>query len=188
MNQPKLRTAFFNNAFNGYVNGIKEEAIEASPIGSVTMFAGQTAPHSWLICNGSEVSQTTYDYLYEVIGNSYGEASEGYFRLPDLRGRVVVGVNPSVIGEGDISIRNLTDTAGEENHQLSVSEMPSHDHNVSGHGLINYNGLNTAGVGLDTTVNEPNLFATPINMTSVGSNNAHNNMQPFIVLNYIIRY
>lgn len=182
------RTAFFNTTFNNYVNNIKEEANEASPVGSVKMFAGQTAPRSWLICNGSEVSQSTYKDLYEVIGIFYGEASEGYFRLPDLRGRVAVGVNPEVIGEGDMSIRTLGDMDGEENHQLSISEMPEHNHNVTGYGLINYSGANTAGAGLDSTVGEPNLFTTPVNMPNRGSNQAHNNMQPYTVLNYIIRY
>jgi len=127
--------------------------------------------------------------LYNAIGYTYG-GSGNNFNVPDIRGRVAVGTGT---GAG-LSTRNLGNKGGEETHILSSDEMPSHTHtsNATGGsiGLIRSTGNNTAGSGLDSTANEPDLYASlpALTINSTGGSIAHNNMQPFIVFNYLIKY
>ena len=90
------------------------------------MYAGSVAPSGFLMCDGSAVSRSTYSDLFEAIGTTYG-AGDGSttFGLPDLSGRVVIGVS---------STHALSSTGGEENHTLLSSEMPEHSHEVPQHG------------------------------------------------------
>lgn len=120
-----------------------------TPIGTVQMFAGATTPveRGWLLCNGQEVSKTTYAKLYAVVGDSYttGNETEGNFRLPDFRGRVPVGVNSTyTLGRKDGEATHTLTPAetATKNHShtyakassptggtaISVAQMPSHNH------------------------------------------------------------
>ena len=156
-----------------------------SPTGGIMEFAGSTAPTGWLMCDGSAVSRTTYADLYAVIGTTYGTGDGSTtFNLPDLKGKVPVGYNSS-----DTSFDALGETGGEKTHQLSVSEMPSHTHEALyqvtggyGDGGGSYNGkpMLRGNVTSASTV----LWSTQ----SRGSSGYHNNLQPYIVLNYIIKY
>lgn len=99
---------------------------ESTPSGIIQQFGGSTAPSGYLICDGSAVSRTTYSSLFAAIGTSYG-AGDGSttFNLPDLRQRVPVGKHSS----GTFSM--LGSTGGAENTTLSVSNLPSHAHDVN---------------------------------------------------------
>ena len=101
---------------------IKETGV---PIGSVTPFAGQSAPSGWLLCNGAAVSRTTYAALYAIIGTTYGSGNgSSTFNLPDMQGRFLLGVN---------SDHARGTKGGEESHILTVDEMPSHTHTQNAH-------------------------------------------------------
>lgn len=90
------------------------------------MYAGSTAPSGFLICDGSAVSRTIYADLYSEIGTTYGSGDgSSTFNLPDLTGRVIVGVSLN---------HSLGDTGGEETHALLISEIPSHNHSIQSHG------------------------------------------------------
>lgn len=99
------------------------------PAGAIAAYAGANAPDGWLLCDGSNVSRKSYPLLFAAIGTAYG-AGDGSttFGLPDLRGRVPMGISSS---------HALASKGGEETHKLTVSEMPSHKHgtNIS---IINY--------------------------------------------------
>jgi microcystin-dependent protein len=118
------RTAIFYTDFINQYNNLRTNTI-STPTGAIIQFAGQTSPTGWLLCDGSEVLKSTYGDLYEVIGDVYGEAcSSDKFVLPNLSGRVIVGS-----GSADgLSCRNLAAVGGEERHELSVCELPSHTH------------------------------------------------------------
>ena len=97
--------------------------------GSIVMFAGNSAPNGWLICDGSAVSRSSYSKLFGIIGTTYG-AGDGSttFNLPDLKGRLLVGTSPDI---------TLNSAGGEEVHSLSVDEIPAHSHTVASHGHTN---------------------------------------------------
>jgi microcystin-dependent protein len=191
-------------------------------------FAGSVAPEGYLLCDGSAVSRTDYADLFAAIGTVYG-AGDGSttFNVPDLSGRVVLGVSQSHV---------LGSTGGEATHTLTEQEMPAHSHTVPSHGHANditattpvlshtvtqaefkYNSPNrftSAGTG----VNNQNCYNGTVSATAsksadlvvadhdgeactvsgsisdcsafdteqTGTNTAHNNMQPYSAMQYII--
>lgn len=177
-------------SYRGYVN---ISAIQ--PIGTVSPFIGDTVsvPKNWLLCDGSYASIDTYPELYRLIGSIYGPVLDGRFKLPDFRGRTLVGA-----GSGNqLTPRFIGELGGAEKHQLSLNEMPAHSHKPS---------IGTdSGVdfwwGSDDRIGTPNFdydgaggskpndgFIAPSTKTdTVGGNSPHNNMPPYSVANWIIR-
>lgn len=96
------------------------------PAGTVSAFAGASAPGGWLLCNGAAVSRTTYDALFAVVGTTYG-AGDGSttFNLPNLKGRVPVGLDAS-----QVEFDALGEIGGEKMHTLTTAEMPVHGHGI----------------------------------------------------------
>ena len=163
------------------------------PSGTVVAFAGATPPTGWLVCDGSAVSRTAYPSLFSAIGVIWGVGdSVSTFNLPDLRGRTAIGA-----GQGTgLSSRTVGQTLGEENHMLSINEMPSHNHGVNdpghNHGLYfgtpgggDNNFAENFGVGLTNT--QTQSAVTGITIQNNGGGAAHNNMQPSAVVSYIIK-
>ena len=155
------------------------------PIGVMMPFAGSEAPDGWLLCYGQEVSREEYAILFGVIGNTYGDGDGSTtFALPDLRGRTTIGLDKMGGNSADRVVNAVADTlgggSGEEMHQLTVDEMPSHNHSISG-------ATNTSGSPMNIT-----MMAIGINQTKstneTGGNQLHNNMPPYLAINYIIKY
>jgi microcystin-dependent protein len=160
------------------------------PVGAVVAYGSSTAPKGWLSCLGQEVYRGDYPDLFAVIGTTYGVGNgTTTFNLPNLSGRVVVGQGS---GSG-LTSRSMGATGGAETHTLTTGEIPSHSHTSNatggGLGLMTADGNNTA-VGVDASAVEPNVYAAPValSINDAGGGGAHNNMQPFAVLNYIIRF
>ena len=97
--------------------------------GEMRMFAGQSAPTEWLMCDGAAVSRTTYSALFAVIGITYG-AGDGSttFNVPDLRGRSPLGAGLSTASGVQ---RSVGETGGADSHVMQSSELPSHSHSFS---------------------------------------------------------
>jgi len=160
------------------LSGIEANATNTSesPIATVVAFAGASAPTGWLICDGSLVSTTTYADLFAVIGYTYG-GTGATFQLPDMRGRTTIGVGT---GAG-LTARSLADTGGTETHQLTEAEMPSHTHTVD------VGGGSGGGAPATRTNNDLAGSVGTVNTGSTGGDGAHENMQPYIALNFIIK-
>ena len=165
--------------------GSERELQAGSPTGSVIAFAGTAAPTDWLLCYGQAVSRTTYAALFAVISTTYGVGDgSSTFNLPDLRGRVVAGqddmggssANRLTDQSGGVDGDVLGDTGGAETHTLVVGELAAHTHDGSPN---NFTG-NQAGGGL-------NAAGGTASSGSTGGDGPHNNVQPTIILNYIIK-
>ena len=101
---------------------IADLSVGSVPVGSVSAYAGNdTEPAGYFLCDGSEKSQTDYAALYAVIGDDYGSASSGNFKLPDLAGKVIASVDGS---------NALASAAGAESVSLVAANLPSHTHTV----------------------------------------------------------
>lgn len=164
-----------------------------SPIGSINIYAGDADPNAnWFIADGRNISRATYSDLFDLIGETYG-AGDGSttFGLPNLQGKVPVGLD-----SGQSEFDALAETGGEKTHTLTVNEMPSHQHTAGSisqgsYGLIRRSVVGetktTASVDSSGAGTEPDVVTTPGPIPAQGGSQAHNNLQPYIVLNYIIR-
>lgn len=150
-------------------------------IGEIKVWPTAVAPTGFLLLDGSLKDRAgIYNKLFLVIGLSFntgGEASDK-FRLPDLRGRVVVGVDGAANRVTGTSDGNLGNAAGEEFHELDGSEMPTNVPRTSGVILS----------GPKATGGTENVPISPDGSWTGGSGIGHSSMQPYLVLNYIIRY
>jgi microcystin-dependent protein len=99
------------------------------PSGVINMWATTTAPTSWLLCDGTAVSRTTYAALFAVISTTYGVGDNSTtFNLPNLKGRVPVGRDSA-----DSSFDTMGETGGAKTHTLNTAEMPIHSHFQDSH-------------------------------------------------------
>lgn len=163
---------------------------DGTPAGSVIAYAGSTAPSGWLLLFGQNISRTTYAALFSVIGTTYG-AGDGSttFTLPDLRGRAVAGKD-DMGGTSANRLTGLTDgvdgdvlggTGGLQSTTLTEAQLPAHTHTYTS---TNMGGAGSAsGVAFNTTGNS----TTSRSVNTTGSGSAHNNVQPTLILNYIIK-
>lgn len=178
------------------------------PLGAGFDYWASTAPNSsFAFPYGQAISRTTYASLFALIGTTYGggDGSTTY-NLPDLRGRISVpadNMGGSQAGRiNNVLGNNLGYAAGEQTHLLTISEIPSHIHsatvndpghthpanNISGfYGGGNYGPATNGGsfeqplsLGSATT-------GISVSISSVGGSSSHNNVQPSIVCNYIMR-
>lgn len=177
-----------------YVGGVPIGQM-TPPVGSVLPFAGGSAPSGWLLCDGSEISRSTYSTLFGVINTAYG-AGDGSstFNIPNLKGRLPVGKDAAQ-AEFDV----MGETGGEKAHTLSTNEMPSHRHRLGvdttngyvGAAAIVWNSvvLGTAGGFVPGTGSDrnPTAYRDANVMENTGGGAAHNNLQPYVVMNYIIK-
>lgn len=103
------------------------EQIDPTPVGTIVAYAGEKIPAGYLLADGSSVTKIKYPDLYDVLGNSYGEAANSKaFVLPNLSGRLIVGMDAN---DNDFAYMN---TGGEKTHPLTVDELPAHTHTFTG--------------------------------------------------------
>lgn len=140
------------------------------------------APKGWALCNGQLLPINQNQALFSLLGTTYGGNGQTTFALPNLRGQV-----PTHMGQG----HTLGEQAGSTSVTLNQSQMPQHLHlmqasSQSGNQLTAANGV-LANVAAKI-YNDPNSLTTlaPNSVSNVGGSQPHNNMMPYLVLNFII--
>jgi len=159
------------------------------PAGTIIMSAATTEPGGWFDCNGRSLVKgaigSVYYDLFLAIGYTYG-GSGANFNVPDMRGRIGVG-----LGQGaGLSNRPLADISGSETHTLTVAEIPAHRHDLTRRKNDDAGAFDTGSAhssessAATTDRGNDGSFST----ASTGDGLAHNNMQPYMVLRYLIKY
>ena len=196
---------------NDTADGIAFSSVTGSgtlmPVGSMLIWTNTTVPNGWLLCDGSAVSRTTYKQLFDSIGTTYGSGNGSTtFNLPNLKGRFPIGKNGS-----DSDFNMLGETGGSKTHTLTQSEIASHSHSIDhDHGSVT-SGTSSISLGYSEDkrimsyvpdgsqynvvedVNETYNHTHSVNLPnysgssgSSGSGGAHNNMPPFMAVDFII--
>lgn len=164
-------------------------------LGEIRVFAGNFPPMGYAFCAGQLVSIAQNDALYALIGTTYGGDGVNTFGLPDLRGRTPLGQ-----GQGPgLTNRVIGEKAGTESVTLSVPQMPAHQHaivattangttSLPANNFLAANGNNDALFYIDTLTAPGEVSATlpADSITVAGGSQPHNNLMPFLTVNYII--
>jgi microcystin-dependent protein len=158
-------------------------------VGEIRVFAGNYAPRGWLSCDGATLQIPMYQALFAVIGVQYGGDGVRTFQLPDLRARVAMGM-----GAGpNLTARVMGRSGGEASVTLLASEMPNHTHTPNCQSLTNQ----TTPAGAVWASTPPRSGAkmyadavdtpmSPLAASPSGGDQPHNNLQPYLALNFII--
>ena len=185
----KSDTVTFENVAGTTSTSIAIESIV--PVGCIQMYAGAVAPSGWKLCDGSAISRTTYSALFTVLSTTFGVGdNSSTFNLPDLRGRSAIGTGTGIGGQitvgtgaptggSALTARTLGQWTGEETHILGSTEESASmivDRGTTAH-------IST-GLNFIIPDNTDDWKAGP----NVNGGNAHNNIQPCLVLNFIIKF
>lgn len=173
-----------DKALEGYTPSGGGSGGDTLPIGAILPFSSDTIPNGWLLCDGSSFSTTSYPELFDVIGTTYGYDDDRNPKLPDLRGRVAVGKKDAASAD-DTEFSSLGKTGGEKEHTLTINEMPSHNHLRDIENKIVNNG--SGGAWSPSLKGTGNMTDENNSTRNTGGGQAHNNLQPYIVTNYIIK-
>jgi microcystin-dependent protein len=152
--------------------------------GEIRMFAGNFAPEGWMLCQGQILPISEFETLFNLIGTTYGGDGQSTFALPDLQGRIPIHMGGSHV---------LAERAGSETVTLTASQMPAHSHPLS----ASMNAASSASTPADATANTgaTSLYAPPAagvldaTMSSSGvdgGSQPHDNMAPYLCVNFII--
>lgn len=185
------------------------------PVGSLVDYAGTGDPTSWMLCDGRAISRTTYAALFTAISTTYGAGNGSTtFNIPDLRGRTTVGPDNMGTAQGDAARLDALDTRGAvggvQKHTLTAAEsgLPAHNHGGStgttsppDHTHITSGIQNGSDIQAGTGYTEggdnsngvnggPGVLAhshTIPSQSAASASQSHQNMQPYQVVNKIIR-
>jgi microcystin-dependent protein len=161
-------------------------------VGEVRLFCGNFAPNGWAFCNGQLLPIAQNTALFSLLGTNYGGDGHSTFALPNLQGAFPMHAGASA-GPG-LSPRSTGQTGGSETVTLTTAQLPAH-----GHAMEAVPGASTgtpgAAVSLAPTSNGSPLYrapdstylnTAPSDLGASGGSGAHNNLPPFLALNFII--
>jgi microcystin-dependent protein len=151
-------------------------------IGEIRLVGFNFAPVGWALCDGQTIPISQNETLYNLIGTTYGGDGVQTFNLPDLRGRVPVDMGSSTI---------IGQRAGSEEVTLQTSNLPPHSHPLVGStGMAN---STTVANNVQATTQSINIYTSPKSVvattsgtTLAGQSLPHANLQPFLVVNFIL--
>ena len=151
-------------------------------VGEIRPWPGNFAPAGWMFCQGQLLPISEYETLFYLIGTTYGGDGQSTFALPDLRGRVPIHQASGYV---------LGQVGGSEAVTLTTAQIPGHNHmaqaQTGGGAASSPAGGFWATSDLDQfSTAAPDLSLNPGAIAPSGGNGAHNNMMPFLTLNFII--
>jgi len=179
-------------------------AVPINPVGVLMPYAGVSAPVGWLLCDGSEVRISDYSELFAVIGYAFGAAptvTSGFFKVPDMRGRLPLGMDSMGGTSADIVTAGYADdigsTGGAETQAIDISNLPEHKHDMRGDSGDQYYALrdisgtpsDSDAIIYDAPTATGNGQALPSSggiQTTGSLGDALNIMNPTLTLSYII--
>jgi microcystin-dependent protein len=152
-------------------------------MGEVKIVAFNFAPQGWAFCNGSLLPINQNQALFSLLGTMYGGNGSTNFALPDLRGRIPMHWGQSINSPGE--------RGGEQAHTVTIAEMPTHAHVLEG----TQSAATTVSASNALLANGTvNIYADPASLVAIapesvspkGGSQAHNNMSPYLTLNFVI--
>jgi microcystin-dependent protein len=159
-------------------------------VAEIRIFPFNFAPMGWAFCDGQVLPISQNTALFSLLGTTYGGDGKSTFALPDLQGRA-----PLFWGQGPgLSLRDLGEEGGSTTVSLLESETPSHSHTMmastspassrlpEGNALARSRG----GNAYQTNANQNLVSMAPESLTPIGGDQPHNNMQPYLILNFCI--
>jgi microcystin-dependent protein len=156
-------------------------------VGEIRMFGGNFPPSGWMLCQGQILAISEWETLFNLIGTTYGGDGTATFALPDLRGRV-----PVHLGNNGTTNYAMGDKGGVETVTLTTNQIPIHNHpflvSTDGGGAISPQD-SVIGSGTNVKLFRPQPAVAPLDSSAIGpsgGNQPHENLQPYLVLNYII--
>ena len=158
----------------------KKENTDGGDIGLIQLWSGSGVPEGYVLCDGSQVSIAEYPELYKAIGDKYNTASTkaGYISVPDLRGRFVVGYDPS-----NQDYNTIGNMGGEALVTLTLDQIPPHSHKITF--KEEKWGDNSNKRPFPNHTRPDSGYTADTQVTGGGS--AHENRPPYFVLAYIIK-
>ncbi|KAF2514950.1 phage tail protein [Flavobacterium foetidum] len=166
-------------------------------LAEVRLFGGNFAPRGWMFCNGAQLNIAAYEALFVLIGTTFGGDGVTNFKLPDLQGRIPVGIGQRPGGSNVV----LGQVGGVEQVTMTINQMPAHTHvaTTSAISIQTYNAPgNTASptnnvlAGSDTAYSAEapdgtlKPVTTTVSVSSVGGTQPFPIIQPSLATNYII--
>jgi microcystin-dependent protein len=154
-------------------------------IGEIRMFAGNFAPVGWAFCNGAIIPIDQNDALFNLIGTTYGGDGQTTFALPNLQSRVPVHVGPGFA---------LGQSGGAESVTLTTSQIPAHSHVPQAQSQALASNVASpanavwanSSLGQFDNANPPDSTMAAAGMGQAGGSQPHDNMVPFLVINFIL--
>jgi len=159
-------------------------------VAEIRIFPFNFAPKGWAFCDGQILPISQNTALFSLLGTTYGGNGQSTFALPDLQGRL-----PMHPGQGPgLSLHDLGEEGGSEVVTLLQSEMPSHNHNAQGSNTNSNQQAANANFHSGSTQNKryapnatvPDTTMNPAIIGVTGGSQPHNNMSPYLTLNFCI--
>ena len=159
-------------------------------LGQIQPFGFNFAPRGWATCDGQILSIAQNTALFSLLGTIYGGDGRTTFALPDLRGRAALhmGTGPGLTN------RRIGQKSGQERVTLNTTQMPAHSHGQSGLPIYTGNADENSPVDHYLATSREETYSTfnpdahmPLGpMANTGGSQSHNNMPPYLVLNWCI--
>ncbi len=154
-------------------------------VGEIRMYSFQFAPQGWALCQGQTLTIVQNAALFSLLGTYYGGDGKSTFMLPDLRGRLALPMN--------YLSPHFGETGGEYRHTLNLLELPAHTHTVLADDNTGTMAMPVTKVGYAWAASSNNPYSAAANnaanlnaIAASGGGREHENMQPYIVLNFCI--